>query len=66
MEKAALLPAGATRSQAWAAIDRELVEYAAAVPEDWDKEAQLELKNVLGVGDQANVGSWDYDFTSLK
>jgi peptide/nickel transport system substrate-binding protein len=54
------------RATAWAAIDRELVAKAVAVPYDWDKQAQVESKDVAGVGDVWNVGSWDYNFTSLK
>lgn len=54
------------RAQAWAAIDKELVEEAVAVPYDWDKQPVIEGKEVAGVGDVWNVGSWDYSFTSLK
>ena len=66
MAKAALLVGKEAREKAWAAIDTELVENAAAIPEDWDKEAAIESKDVAGVGDQWNIGSWDYDYTSLK
>jgi peptide/nickel transport system substrate-binding protein len=54
------------RAKAWAAIDRELVATAAAIPYDWEKAALVEAKNVAGVGDLWNQGSWDYSFTSLK
>ncbi len=54
------------RAEAWAKIDRELVEEAAAIPYDWDKQPSIESKNVAGVGDVWNIGSWDYSFTSLK
>jgi peptide/nickel transport system substrate-binding protein len=54
------------RANAWAAIDRKLVEKAIAVPFDWDKQANLEGKTVHGVGQLWNVGSWDYSWTSLK
>lgn len=54
------------RAEAWAKIDRELVEEAVAVPYDWDKQPAIESKDVAGVGDVWNVGSWDYSFTSLK
>jgi peptide/nickel transport system substrate-binding protein len=66
MNKAELLVGKEAREKAWAAIDRELVEGAVAIPYDWDKEALIESKDVAGVGDQWNVGSWDYSFTSLK
>jgi peptide/nickel transport system substrate-binding protein len=54
------------RATAWAKIDNELVEEAVAVPYDWDKQPSIEAKNVAGVGDLWNIGSWDYSFTSLK
>ena len=54
------------RAKAWAKIDEELVAEAVAVPYDWDKEPVIESKDVAGVGDQYNIGSWDYSYTSLK
>jgi peptide/nickel transport system substrate-binding protein len=54
------------REKAWAAIDKELVEEAVVVPYDWDKQAAVESKDVAGVGDVWNVGSFDFNFTSLK
>jgi len=54
------------RAQAWAKIDQELVEDAAAIPFDWDKQANIEGSDVDGVGDIWNVGEWDYSYTSLK
>ncbi len=54
------------RANAWANIDRELVANAAAVPYDWDKQPYVESKNVAGIGDLWNIGSWDYSYTSLK
>ncbi len=66
MEKAKLLIGQEPREKAWAAIDRELVEQAAAIPFDWDKEPNIEAKNVRGVGDVWNTGQWDYSFTSLQ
>jgi len=54
------------RANAWANIDRELVGEAVAVPYDWDKQAQIQSKDVAGVGDLWNIGSWDYNYTSLK
>jgi peptide/nickel transport system substrate-binding protein len=54
------------RNKAWAAIDKELVEEAVAIPYDWDKQAGIRAKDVAGVGDQWNVGGWDYSYTSLK
>ena len=54
------------RANAWAKIDDELVEDAAAIPFDWDKQANIEGSDVNGVGDIWNVGEWDYSYTSLK
>jgi peptide/nickel transport system substrate-binding protein len=54
------------RAKAWAKIDDELVENAAAVPFDWDKQANIEGSGVQGVGDIWDVGEWDYSYTSLK
>ncbi len=54
------------RAKAWAKIDDELVEDAAAIPFDWDKQANIEGSGVEGVGDIWNVGEWDYNYTSLK
>jgi peptide/nickel transport system substrate-binding protein len=54
------------RAKAWAKIDEELVEDAAAIPFDWDKQPNIEGSDVDGVGDIWNVGEWDYSYTSLK
>jgi peptide/nickel transport system substrate-binding protein len=54
------------RIAAWANIDREIVELAAAVPYDWDKQPNIEGSQVKGVGDLWNGGAWDYSWTSLK
>jgi peptide/nickel transport system substrate-binding protein len=54
------------RASAWAKIDEELVENAAAIPFDWDKQASIEGSEVAGVGQLWNVGSWDYSWSSLK
>lgn len=62
-EKLVGMPA---RAAAWAKIDRELVAQAVAVPFAWDKQPNVESKDVAGVGDEWDVGAWDYSFTSLK
>ena len=54
------------REKAWVAIDKELVEEAVAMGYDWDKQAVVQSKDVVGVGDVWNVGSFDFNFTSLK
>ncbi len=54
------------RANAWAKIDDQLVEDAAEIPFDWDRQANIEGTGVHGIGDQWNTGSWDYSWTSLK
>jgi peptide/nickel transport system substrate-binding protein len=66
MAKAALVTNPAARTQAWANVDKMLVENAVAVPEDFDNEPQIESKNVSGVNMLWNEGQWDFAFTSLK
>ncbi len=66
MAAAELVTGTEARAKAWAKIDDELVEDAAAIPFDWDKQANIEGKDVDGVGDLWDVGQWDYSCTSLK
>jgi len=66
MEKAEAIVGAQARAKAWAAIDRELVADAAAIPYDWDKAPEVEARDVAGVGDLWDSGEWDYSFTSLK
>jgi peptide/nickel transport system substrate-binding protein len=66
MDAAELIVGTQARATAWAQIDRKLVAQAAAIPFDWDKQPNIESKNVAGVGDLWNTGSWDYSYTSLK
>jgi peptide/nickel transport system substrate-binding protein len=54
------------RGEAWAKIDRELVEEAVVVPYEWGKQPNIESKDVAGVGQYWNTGTWDLSFTSLK
>jgi peptide/nickel transport system substrate-binding protein len=56
----------ANRAAAWAKVDIMLVDQAVAVPWVFDKQANIESKDVRGINDLWNIGSWDYDFTSLK
>ena len=55
-----------SRGDAWAKIDEELVKEAVAVPYQWAKEPYLESKDVQGVNQYWNSGTWDYSYTSLK
>jgi peptide/nickel transport system substrate-binding protein len=66
MTSAELVSGQAARANAWAKIDTKLVEHAAAIPFDWDKQANIEGNAVHGVGDLWDVGEWDYSWTSLK
>jgi peptide/nickel transport system substrate-binding protein len=66
MEAAEKIVGAQARATAWAKIDTELVEEAVAAPYVWDKQPSVESKDVAGVGDVWNVGSWDYNYTSLK
>jgi peptide/nickel transport system substrate-binding protein len=66
MEKAELVVGEPARADAWAKIDEELVDQAAAAPEVFASAAAIEGKNVAGVNALWNTGTWDYDFTSLK
>ena len=54
------------RASAWAKVDEKIVDDAAAIPFDWDKQANVEGSGVDGVGDLWDVGEWDYSWTSLK
>jgi peptide/nickel transport system substrate-binding protein len=66
MEAATKVVGTKARGEAWAKIDRELVEEAVVVPYQWAKEPYVESKDVAGVGQYWNGGTWDYSFTSLK
>jgi peptide/nickel transport system substrate-binding protein len=66
MHQAALIMTPAARDQAWANVDKRLVYDAVAVPEEFDNQPSIESKNVSGVNDLWNGGTWDYGFTSLK
>ena len=66
MDKGELVTGSEARAKAWAKIDEELVKEAAAIPFDYDKQANVEGKTVAGVGQLWNSGEWDLSFTSLK
>ena len=66
MEAAGKVVGTKARGEAWAKVDRELVEQAVAVPYQWSKEPYIESKDVAGVSQYWNSGTWDYAFTSLK
>jgi peptide/nickel transport system substrate-binding protein len=66
MTEAESVVGGEARAKAWGAIDVKLVEDAADVPFDWDKEPNIEGKGVNGVGALWDEGEWEYNWTSLK
>jgi peptide/nickel transport system substrate-binding protein len=66
MQQAALVVDPAARAQAWANVDKMLVDQAAAIPEDFDNQANVRSKDTAGVNDIAINGNWDMMFTSLN
>ncbi len=53
------------RAQAWARIDRMLVDLAAAIPWAFLKNPTIESHDVRGINNLSNAGFWDYSYTSL-
>jgi ABC-type transport system substrate-binding protein len=66
IKQAAVVTDPSTRARAWASVDRMLVDQAVAVPEDFDVQPNIESRNVAGVDQLWNLGTWDFDYTSLK
>jgi len=66
MNKAELITDPTKAAQAWGAIDNQLVNLAAGLPETFDNQSNIEAKNVRGINDLWNVGTWDFAFSSLK
>jgi peptide/nickel transport system substrate-binding protein len=66
MTKASLLVDPTASAAAWAKVDDMLVNQAAALPETFDNQPNIEAKNVAGVDDLWDEGEWDLSFTSLK
>jgi peptide/nickel transport system substrate-binding protein len=65
MASAVALPAGEDRARAWAAINRMVVERAAAIPYVWNDAFQLASPDVLGVMNPYS-GTWDLSFSSVR
>jgi peptide/nickel transport system substrate-binding protein len=63
MDKAATIADPAQRRQAWADIDKMLVEAAPAIPEIWSSNAIVKGKQVKGVLDKWN-DAWNLSFSS--
>jgi peptide/nickel transport system substrate-binding protein len=66
MRKAALVVDPTAHTQAWANVDKMLVDQAVAIPETFENQPNIESKNVAGVNQLWNEGGWDFNFTSLK
>jgi peptide/nickel transport system substrate-binding protein len=66
IQKAALVSDPTARAQAFANVDKLLVDQAVAIPEDFDNQPNVESKDVAGVDSLWNEGTWDLAFTSLK
>ena len=64
MNKAALLE-GDARLQAWANIDKMIIQDAAGIPFIWDKTTLVRSKNINGVANPY-IALWDLSFTSVK
>jgi peptide/nickel transport system substrate-binding protein len=61
MNKAALLE-GDERLQAWANIDKMIIQDAAGIPFIWDKTTLVRSKNVNGVANPY-IALWDLSYT---
>jgi peptide/nickel transport system substrate-binding protein len=66
MTKASLIVDPTASAEAWGKIDEMLVNTAAALPEEFDNQPNIESKDVAGVNALWDVGEYDFDFTSLK
>ncbi len=55
----------AARANAWATVDKLLVEKAVAVPWIFDLGPAIRSKDVRGINDLWNGGTWDLSYTSL-
>ena len=65
MTKAATVPAGPERNQAWADVNKMVVGQAPGIPYSWDDSFQLASKDIQGVMNGYTT-SWDLAFSSVK
>jgi hypothetical protein len=65
MTKAATIPAGAERNEAFAEINRMVVGQAPGIPYSWDDSFQLASKDIQGVMNGYTT-TWDLAFSSVK
>jgi peptide/nickel transport system substrate-binding protein len=56
----------AVRARAWAASDWMLVRIAAGVPFLFDKQPPIASRDLRGIDDLWDSGSWDYSYSSLR
>jgi peptide/nickel transport system substrate-binding protein len=66
MNDASLLTDPTQQANAWAVIDKYIVENAYALPLTFDSQANIRSADVLGVNQLWNTGQWDFMYTSLK
>jgi peptide/nickel transport system substrate-binding protein len=65
MQRAELTTDPQKRADAWGAVDRMITADAPAIPWFWDRQPNIQSKNVQGVIAQWNA-AYDLSFTSLK
>ncbi len=65
INRAVLVPPGAARWKAWAAVNHDITRQAPGVPYLWDTEYQAESDDVNGVINPY-TSRWDLSFTSLR
>ncbi|MEA2313300.1 MAG: peptide/nickel transport system substrate-binding protein [Solirubrobacteraceae bacterium] len=65
MTKDSVIPAGPERNKAWAAINKQIIEQAVAIPYVWDDNVNLWSKNVQSVMNAYYAGP-DLNYTFLK
>ena len=65
MKRAATIPVGKKRNEAWAKINHMIAQQAPAIPLTWDQNADLQSSNVVGVVN-ASTTTHDLNYTSLK
>jgi peptide/nickel transport system substrate-binding protein len=66
IKAAALTVDPAARVEAWANVDKLLVAKAVAIPEDFDSQPSVRSRDVVGIDDLWNEGTWDFAFSSLR
>jgi len=66
MNKAELIVNPTAAANAWGAIDKQLVNLAAGLPETFDSQANIRAANVRSINDLWDVGEVDFSFSSLN